>query len=431
MVEYGNEHIQVGVVSSGTGCAQADYPGIYARVSGEMDWIRSIVCDEWGQTDASFCPTARTGRSFGEPRVYAPEWFRIQSKHAMGDGVHYCLALEHGFVATNGEAIIMLPCDGTYQQQWTQFDNDYLVRSKMNPNKCASMTSTGELELYDCFQDDHATPFEAYSDGTIRLKDDSSQCLECSMGEYSMQERSMEVHKTILTDCSSTTQQQWKTTFRSDDFSRTKAAVQDVLETKSAEDEKDVREDDSSSVTAKHDEPTHVPHEPRDDSATTFETKHAEHEDTRDSTANEGRDEDGTWFHLKNVKTDTCLTLNDTTDLTMIVLEACDDSSEEQLWGLTETGELESKLDSTKCVVPSGDGSLGSALVVYPCSEDNMFGEWEMSAFDDEEDPVGPIVSKEDPSKCLGSHASDSVVTLAHCPEDEDHIRDDRLWELV
>ncbi|KAL3940256.1 MAG: hypothetical protein SGBAC_005172 [Bacillariaceae sp.] len=466
VVEYdnGKRHVQVGVVSSGTGCADPEYPGIYARVSGEMDWIRSIVCDsnKWNQTDATFCPssTTRTGRSIDDgniPRSNPLVWFRIQSKDnsTTSSTSANCLSLIHGRVATNGESIVMLPCDGTYQQQWTQFDNDYLIRSKMNPNKCVRLVYGNEeedtpevtsLELNDCFSDE-STPFEAYSDDTIRLKDDSSRCWEFLTGSSSSS-GSVGVTDCVKDASKSQQPQKWKTTLRQDDLSRTKkmAVQKKVLEGKPQTAKQQQHHstgkvevlDSSYSTRTKSigstaggvgtenrissEQPkiatttTNVPHEPR-----------------------EGNDT-SSWFGLRNVHGDACLTVKNVNkddsiisddDLTPLVLETCDLSKTNQQWRFAANGELQSIAFRGKCAVPSGDASVGSPILAYDCLESNLYGEWNLPAFDNDND-IGPIVNSEDSSKCLGSHAVDSVVILGHCPADEEHaIRNDRLWEAI
>mmetsp|Transcript_23170 Transcript_23170/g.23455 ORF Transcript_23170/g.23455 Transcript_23170/m.23455 type:complete len:167 (+) Transcript_23170:741-1241(+) len=49
-----NIHTQIGIVSGGHECGRDDAPGVYSRVSHNIDWMRKQICNEWF-VESSLC----------------------------------------------------------------------------------------------------------------------------------------------------------------------------------------------------------------------------------------------------------------------------------------------------------------------------------------------------------------------------------------
>jgi len=62
----------VGVTSWGYGCADAQFPGVYARISDQFPWIKEVICASHGSPKPSFCGDNPPPPSPGPPAPPTP-----------------------------------------------------------------------------------------------------------------------------------------------------------------------------------------------------------------------------------------------------------------------------------------------------------------------------------------------------------------------
>ena len=144
------DDLQVGVVSWGISCAHKDFPGVYARVSSQYDWIRQNVCE--GSSDP-------------------PAYFECESIERQVDEEGWATVVDENFADGFG-LFDQLGNNGNHYT--SAMERSGVVRIA-NGNGGRSVLKSNEISLENAAYSRYRVTFSFYA---ISLEDSDELCLD-------------------------------------------------------------------------------------------------------------------------------------------------------------------------------------------------------------------------------------------------------------